>query len=123
MFLPLVYITSYCVYLILLWKGCLKRKTKVPENVQLINDPQDSDTSDNEDIPDRLANPQNYNSRNLYVPNDKNGVALLRPPGGDQSRRRQDSRDREKSYFRARRDPQLVPYGSLTTTEHHMEPY
>lgn len=117
-FLPLLYIISYVVYLILLWKGYLKRKTKLPENVRLITDPPDNDTSDNEDIPDRLVNPQNYNSQNLYIPNNKNAAVLPDPPSQEQSR--QDWS--EKSYFHARRDPQLVPYGSLTTTECHMEP-
>ena len=91
-FLPLVYTISYCIYLTLLWKGCLKRKTKInlPENVPFINDPQDNDASNvnnsDEDIPDRLANPQNYNSRNLYKCHDEKAAALrLHPPTQEQS--------------------------------------
>lgn len=132
-FLPLVYITGYCVYLILLWKGCLKRWAKVEspvsESVMIINDTnsiEDNDISEiyinnsEEDIPDRLVNPQNYNSRNLYKPHNENATALLRPP--TQERPRQGSS--EKSYFHARprRDPQLVPYGSFNTSERHTEP-
>ena len=124
-FLPLVYTISYCIYLTLLWKGYLKRKTKInlSENVPFINDPQDNDGSDvnnsDEDIPDRLANPQNYNSRNLYKRHDEKAAALrLHPPTQEQSQQGLS----EKSYFYARRDPQLVPHGSLTTRECHVEP-
>ena len=132
-FLPLVYIISYCIYLILLWKGCLKRWTKVEspvsESVMIVNDTssiEDNEISEvyinnsEEDIPDRLVNPQNYNSRNLYKPHNENAAALLRQP--IQQRPRQGSS--EKSYFHARprRDPQLVQYGSFSTTERHTEP-
>ncbi|MCG8625720.1 MAG: hypothetical protein MJE68_27445, partial [Proteobacteria bacterium] len=135
MFLPLVYIISYCVYLILLWKGYLKRWTKtespVSESVMIVNDTnsiEDNDLTevyinnfDDEDIPDRLVNPQNYNSRNLYRPINENASALLRPP--TQERPRQGSS--ERSYFNARprRDPKLVSYGSFNTSGHHTEPF
>ena len=130
-FLPLVYIISYCVYLILLWRGYLKRWTKIEspisESVIMINDTNSVDENDDitevyisnseEDIPDRLVNPQNYNSRNLYRPINENAAALLRPP--TQERPRQGSS--EKSYFNARprRDP---PYGSFNTSGRHTEP-
>ena len=125
-FLPLVYLISYIVYLILLWKGYLKKWTKIEspisESVVIINDPssiEENEASEaynsDKDVPDRLVNPQNYNSRNLYKPHDENVAALLR-----QERPRQGSS--EKSYFNARRDPHLVPYGSFVTSGRHTEP-
>ena len=137
LFLPLVYIICYAVYLILLWKGCLKRWTKldspVTDNtITISNDPSsfgDSETGDGYtyayaskdsegDVPDRLVNPQNYNSRNLYKPHDESAAALLFQD--KQQRPRQGSS--EKSYFYGKKDPHLVPYGSVRTSERHTEP-
>ena len=133
-FLPLVYIICYVVYLILLWKGCLNRFSKVnspvSESVMITTDPSSFGDGENsegytyaytsrdseEDVPDRIVNPQNYNSRNLYKPQDESAAALL---SHKQQRSKQGSS--EKSYFYARRDP-IVSYGSVTTSERHTEP-
>ena len=134
-FLPLVYIIGYCIYLILLWKGCIQRWTKpkspMSESIIVINDPssmEDNEGSEvypytynsresEEDIPDRLVNPQNYNRRNLYKPHDQSAA----DPFGQKLRRpRQGSS--EKSYFLGERDAQFVPYGSFSTSERHSEP-
>ena len=116
MFLPLVYITCYILYLILLWKGCTKTKPPVYAKVikdtssMEINEDNNSRRSDDEDVPDRLVNPQNYNSRNLYRPFDLQGVDV---PHQNKQRSKQGSS--EKSYFYGKRDRKLVPYGSLST--------
>ena len=131
-FVPLVYITCYVVYLIVLWKGCLKRRKKidspVSENVMITADPSSADGSEysdgyvyaynskeaDEDIPDRMLNPQNYNPRNLYRPHDET-TALLR------EKRQQKSRQgsSEKSYFYGKKDRSL---GSFSRPERHTEP-
>ena len=130
-FLPLVFIICYIVYLILLWKGCLKQLNKSTplassspiKDPSSIDDDEMSETynslrGSDEDIPDRLVNPQNYNSRNLYRPFDPQSVSHKK-----QKRPRQGSS--EKSYFYCKRDRKMVPYGSLSSTvprEHHSEP-
>ena len=130
-FLPLFYIFGYIVYLILLWKGCLKRWTKIesPASAGIIKDPSSMDGdeisenynsigSDDEEVPDRLVNPQNYNSRNLYRPFDPQGV-----PRQNKQRSKQGSG--EKSYFNGKRDKKMVPYGSLSASvpgARHSEP-
>ena len=144
-FLPLVYIIGYCCYLILLWKGCIEGWTKsespMSENT-VVSDPTsaDGDSEDDsghpvvyvyssrrseEDIPDRLVNPQNYNSRNLYRPHDQNVAALSRgPPHQAQHHRRSKwlQGSSERSYLYGKRDKKLVPYGSFSTPERHSEP-
>ena len=129
--LPLVYITGYLVYLFLLWKGFLNKRTKLESPVSeggmlitdsnSVNDSEHSERStynsrdEDEDYPDRLLNPQNYNARNLYRPHDENAGSLSR-----QQRMRQGSS--EKSYFNDRRDPHVVPYGTVGRLERHTEP-
>ena len=118
MFLPLVYITYYIVYLMLLWKGWTKTKPSasisVVKNTSSIDGDEISENynsigSDDEDTPDRLVNPQNYNSRNLYRPFDPQGV----PRQNKQCSRQGSS---EKSYFNGKRDKKMVPYGSLSAS-------
>ena len=136
MFLPLVYIVCYAVYLILLWIGCLKPRIKAESETVIVGDSssigagseegrpllaaRDSRESE-EDVPDRLVNPQNYNSRNLYKPLSENhSDRLVR-----NQRATSMQGSSEKSFFNGRRDRMLVPYGSLNEsfpTEHHSEP-
>ena len=129
-FLPLIYIICNILYLILQWKGCLKESNKsMPlASSSLIEDPSSiggeemsenhiSRGSRDEDVPDRLVNPQNYNSRNLYRPFDPQSVSRKK-----QQRPRQGSS--EKSYFYGKKDRKMISYGSLSAvpTERHSEP-
>ena len=142
-FLPLVYIISYVVYLILLWRGIrcfewwnkteLVRTDSIAARIGDIPSSDDEGEEDralllgahnsresNEDVPDRLVNPQNYNSRNLYRPPSENAMS---PLDLDWAAGLQASS--EKSYFYGKKDKKLVPYGTLTNsmlTERHSEP-
>ena len=130
--LPMFYIAGMVGYVVLIWMGCLKKHVilKPSEDIVIIGDTgSEDDTTEpltyvynphsksEEDIPDRLLNPQNYTSRNMYkAPNANAGGRSTTSGSASQAATKKILS--EGSYFLQKEGQrELRPYGSTSATE------